>query len=239
MIEPGKYLINWVVPSPFPVLRENEIHIWLVDLNTAVRGLPFFTTLLSSEERSRAEKFKFANLYQNFVITRGLLRKILSKYLGKNPHGLAIKYSPSGKPFIETSVHFNISHSNNLALLAFCAGNELGIDIEYKRQINNIEELCLKFFSKQETEEILSADFQLKVEKFYNFWVKKESYTKAIGGKIFDVLNMLRNYNLHIGKDFQFCIEPLLLNDAYAAAFAIKTKPAVVRYWLVGPDIYQ
>jgi 4'-phosphopantetheinyl transferase len=239
MSEPCNTGANWVAPSPFPLLGENEVHIWLVDLNTAVRGLPFFTALLSSEERSRAEKFKLANLYQNFVVTRGLLRKIVGKYLGENPYGLVIKYSPSGKPFMEASVHFNISHSNNLALLAFCAGNELGIDIEYKRQIKNIEEICLRFFSKQEIEDILSADLKLKVEKFYDFWVRKESYTKAIGGKIFDVLHRLRNYNLHIGKDFQFCIEPLLLNDAYAAAFAIKTKPAVVKYWLVDSDIYQ
>ncbi|WP_374175246.1 4'-phosphopantetheinyl transferase superfamily protein [Flavobacterium tructae] len=80
-----------------------------------------------------------------------------------------------GKPYmLDSNFNFNISHSGNMVVCVF-SKQEIGIDIE---EINEIDySLFENVFSSQEFAEINRDG----LDKFYEFWTRKESVIKAIG----------------------------------------------------------
>lgn len=80
-----------------------------------------------------------------------------------------------GKPYmVDSDFNFNISHSGNTVVCVF-SKQEIGVDIE---EINDIEfDLFEDVFTAQELSDIRSQG----LDKFYEYWTKKESVIKAIG----------------------------------------------------------
>ncbi|MGB3468258.1 MAG: 4'-phosphopantetheinyl transferase superfamily protein, partial [Cyclobacteriaceae bacterium] len=116
------------------------------------------------------------------IIARGTLRKIVSRYLNIEPNKLQFSYSERGKPYLpNTSILFNLSHSQDLALYAITTVNQIGIDLEYIRPMNDAESLAERFFSPQEYNLISQLPPQQKQETFFKIWTCKEAYLKATG----------------------------------------------------------
>lgn len=83
-----------------------------------------------------------------------------------------------GKPYFPEyrEVHFNISHSGNLAVCAV-GETELGADIERIRPVR--EAVCRRVFTEREQDWLRQkADTK---EAFIRLWTLKESYIKATG----------------------------------------------------------
>lgn len=88
-----------------------------------------------------------------------------------------IRYGENGKPMIE-GIHFNISHSVNMAICAV-SSERVGCDIEKVTKYR--EGIAERFFCKREVEYLNSLDGQQKTEAFYRIWTMKESYMKMTG----------------------------------------------------------
>lgn len=88
-----------------------------------------------------------------------------------------IEYSSFDRPFIDTGIDFNISHSGNLIVCALSQTCKLGIDVEYLRPKMLIR--YKSFFTATEWQEInATCD---KQRQFYKLWTKKEAVVKADG----------------------------------------------------------
>jgi 4'-phosphopantetheinyl transferase len=74
---------------------------------------------------------------------------------------------------------FNLSHSHDLACLAISGDFVLGVDIEKIGPVppENIE----RFFSKREQDELAALKGYDRREGFFNCWVRKEAFVKAVG----------------------------------------------------------
>ena len=81
-------------------LRCSEVHVWRTSLNVPASTIWAFEQTLSDDERVKAEKFKFAKDRFHFIISRGVLRTILGRYLQRNPQTLCFAYSHHGKPML-------------------------------------------------------------------------------------------------------------------------------------------
>lgn len=73
-------------------------------------------------------------------MSRGLLRHILAAYTGVRPRELRFRYGARGKPALDgaaaaRSVHFNLSHSADLLVLAVTPARPLGVDVERIRPV--------------------------------------------------------------------------------------------------------
>jgi 4'-phosphopantetheinyl transferase len=88
----------------------------------------------------------------------------------------ALVYPPHG-----AHVHFNLSHSGELALYAFAYDKRVGIDVEYKRSDVEYEAIARVSFSPNEQAVLRSLPNEVKQEAFYNCWTRKEAYIKALG----------------------------------------------------------
>lgn len=101
-----------------------------------------------------------------------LLKKYCEFIHYKGP--IIIEYNEYGKPYIKGNpFYFNKSHSYDYTLLA-CSQQEIGIDIEKHREIK--KHALKRLYTKDEQEEVKDD-----VNKFYDLWVRKESYVKLKG----------------------------------------------------------
>ena len=99
-------------------------------------------------------------------------------------------------------LHFNISHSNDIALLAFGKSYPIGIDVEFRRKNIEITEITKKFFTANEANAINGLSPELQVEHFFNYWTCKEAFIKAIGEGLSYSLSKFevdsKNFKIHI-----------------------------------------
>ncbi len=174
---------TWKLPPPNLALPNNAVHIWRANLQPSPAHLNTLTTLLSTDERERAQNFKFAQHRDHFIAARGTLRTLLGRYLETPPQNLHFAYNDHGKPTLRDAehLHFNLSHSRDLALYAIAHNRRLGIDIEYARRPVNDMQLAERFFSKMEVAALKEVPQAHRAEAFFNCWTRKEAYLKARG----------------------------------------------------------
>ncbi len=169
-----------------PVLLEGDVHIWRASLNQPASDVQSLHQTLAPDEQSRAERCHFERDRQRFIVARGLLRAILSRYVHEHPSHLRFCSSPYGKPALVTQpdremLKFNLSHSSDLVLYAVTRGRSVGIDVERIRPLPDITGMAKRFFSLQEFAMFRALPKHLQLEVFFTCWTRKEAYIKARG----------------------------------------------------------
>src|SRR5580658_10131471 len=169
-------------------LPENEVHLWGVDLAAVAVGEQRWQQLLSEDERARAARFHFSKDRQYFTATRALLRTILASYVRRDPTELVLHYSAKEKPSLTQTlsssggqVEFNVSHSGDVAMLAFSRGRALGVDVEQLRENFDHAAIARRFFSEQEQSQLAELPPPERYLGFFRCWTRKEAYIKAQG----------------------------------------------------------
>jgi 4'-phosphopantetheinyl transferase len=165
------------------VLGPGEIHVWSVRLDPPAEQVERLGRYLSAEEWERANRFRFEKHRRQYVVGRGALRSLLASYLGTRPELVKFSYGPRGKPFLDPQgdLQFNLTNSDELALVGFVLGREIGVDVEYLRKMADCEQISERFFSESERTVLRSLPFPAKEEAFFNCWTRKEAYLKAVG----------------------------------------------------------
>jgi 4'-phosphopantetheinyl transferase len=153
------------------------IDLWLADLAGPTEHLEGW---LSADERARRDRFAFPELRKRFARGRGLLRLVLADYLDQAPGRLEFGYGPQGKPTL-AGLHFNLSHAGDCWLLAVSRDAVLGVDIEHKRPLGDLDGMMRTAFSPTERAGIRALPAHEREEAFYRVWTRKEAYMKATG----------------------------------------------------------
>lgn len=167
-------------------LPKNEVHIWCTFLNESIEKLPKIKSLLSADERKRANHFFFKRHQNRFILCRGLLRLLIGSYLGIDPKQIEFGYRKKGKPVLNgvssfPGLFFNVSHSKELALFAFSRCPKVGIDVEYIQYDSNMEWLENRLFHQGENAFLRNFDARERTKEFYHLWTSKEAFLKATG----------------------------------------------------------
>jgi 4'-phosphopantetheinyl transferase len=167
-------------------LCTNEVHIWRANLDSFSPQAKNFEKILSADELERANHFYFQKDQNRFRWGRALLRIILGSYLHQEPTQITLDYNPFGKPLLAKfpegkSLHFNLSHSQGIALYAVTQGKEIGIDIEQLRPDFPSKKIAERFFTAQESDRLSEVPSEKKSEFFFSLWTCKEAYLKAKG----------------------------------------------------------
>ena len=180
------FLSSWRPPPTTFELQNDEVHVWRAALDPPAGQVWGLWTLLSADERRTAERFHFQTHRSRYIIGRGLLRTILSRYLNRAPGRLRFCYGPYGKPALveaygEEVLCFNVSHSRDLALFAVTRSRALGVDIEHVASDLAGQQLAERFFSPREVAALRTLPVHLRQEAFFTCWTRKEAYLKARG----------------------------------------------------------
>jgi len=173
-----------------PAMPENrlahQIHVWRTSTDLKTPRLRALWSTLSTDERKRAERFRFPRDRQWFIARRGLLRAILGRYLGAEARELRFSYGRFGKPAVASgpdrpALEFNLSHSAGLALVALTAQEGVGIDIERIDAHTDYRDVAVNFFSAQDSEELLRTPPAQARRVFFRLWSMREAVGKARG----------------------------------------------------------
>src|ERR1700691_5906923 len=135
----------WRSPGKDLVLCNDEVHVWRAALGHAPSQINSLLDTLSEDEKSRAERFYFQIDRERFIIARAALREVLGVYLKRAAKSLSFCYGSHGKPALardsgSNPIHFNLSHSNGVAVYAVARDREVGIDLEFIRQDVEVEQ---------------------------------------------------------------------------------------------------
>lgn len=176
----------WLPPPDDLALPGDAIHVWRTSLDLSAPQVQRLRQTLAQDELERAARFYFERDRTHYIVARGVLRDILSRYLKVGPHEPRFSYSSYGKPALVAApgaapLNFNVSHSQGIALFAVTYGRELGVDIEYIRADFECEQIAERFFSEPENAVLRTLPTPVQHEAFFNCWTRKEAYIKAIG----------------------------------------------------------
>ena len=177
---------SWNSPPLDLTLDLGEIHVWRVSLAQTESCLQSLQQTLSTDERAKADRFVFPKDRSQFILSRGALRAILSRYLNISSHILRFDYNPYGKPSLivtqgGNTLRFNVSHSRGIALIAITKNLDIGVDIEGINPNFSCLEIAEKFFSPLENSVLRSLPEHLQATAFFTCWTRKEAYIKAVG----------------------------------------------------------
>jgi len=237
----------WRRPPPDLALSRDDVHVWRVSLEQPTERVHRLTQTLSSDEMERAKRFHFERDRRRFIVGRGVLRAILSQYLGTDPSQVQFSYGPRGKPrlaagFDGDALRFNLAHSHELALYAFTRDREIGIDLEYIHPLSDAEELAAQVFSRRENAELEAMPERKRVDAFFGYWTCKEAYIKATGDGLSLPLDQFE-ISLAPGKSphlvrveqaaeevERWALEPLTPRAGYVAALAVEGRDYQLRF---------
>ena len=177
---------SWPFASEKISFSRNDIHIWCAALDSSSFSMHKFEKMLSTEERTKADRFHLARDRKSFIVGRGVLRNIIGNdYLDTDPEQLKFYHGLRGKAYLAEGIgdgkpQFNKADSRGLALYAFSMEHDVGIDIEYMRDMADAQQIVDGSFSEAEKEAFGALLERQKQEAFFNCWTRKEAYIKAI-----------------------------------------------------------
>ncbi|MBE9178852.1 4'-phosphopantetheinyl transferase superfamily protein [Oculatella sp. LEGE 06141] len=236
--------LEWLPASTPLLLDDHEVHLWRANLDATTDYLKLAQTL-SDDEQRRAERFRFEHLQRHFVVGRGGLRSLLGAYLNLPPETLEFCYGTHGKPALTPAcnpinLQFNVSHSQGLALYAVTRDRPVGVDLEYIRAIDHLDQLTQRFFSAQEHASIGTLPPDQQQTAFFRHWVCKEAYLKATGTGLGQLSHIeisfasgkavLRDETMPRTAS-RWSILEFMLTDEYTAALAVNGTHWRLRCW--------
>jgi 4'-phosphopantetheinyl transferase len=185
-------------------LPAHEAHVWFVRedevqdpaLIEAYRGL------LNDEERQRHQRFLLERHRHEFLLTRALIRSVLSRYAAVAPGDWAFSVGPYGRPVLAgpegaPPLLFNLSNTAGLVACVVALQGDVGIDVENIERHSATVELADRYFSPQESAALKALPPERQRRRFFEYWTLKEAFIKALG------------LGLHLPLDqFSFVLSP-------------------------------
>ncbi|HMD54618.1 MAG TPA: 4'-phosphopantetheinyl transferase superfamily protein [Phycisphaerae bacterium] len=167
-------------------IPDTGIEVWLARLDLDINVVSHYISLLSPDEQERAQRFHFEHDRRRFIVARGTLRILLGKHLVIDPKAIRFAQTEKGKPLITNmTIHFNVSHSHERALIAISNVKPVGVDIEYLAREVDYEALTDRYFTPNEYATLQSFPEEQRKHVFLTCWTCKEAIAKARGEGLF------------------------------------------------------
>ena len=115
-----------------------EIHVWLTfcEAISEEHLLVTYRELLNDMEKKEESRFYCPRDRHRYLVTRALVRTVLSHYASVDPKDWVFSADAYGRPQIvnpqaaDARLSFNVSHTQGLIVLGVAKGRSLGVDVE-------------------------------------------------------------------------------------------------------------
>lgn len=170
-------------------LPQGQVHLWMATCSEIESALieRYRYELLCEEERATESTFHFAHDRQQYLVTRALVRCVLSRYsdraaadwrFGKTAHGRPTIRCPSEQ---ERELSFNISHCAGVVLVGVMKGGQLGIDTESYERRDDFVAIGQRCFTADEVSTLDRLAPTQRWQQYVDYWTLKEACVKATG----------------------------------------------------------
>jgi 4'-phosphopantetheinyl transferase len=202
-------------------LEPGEIHLWLsfYDQLTDPQMDIACRELLNREERAQEARFYFPHDRRQYLFSRALLRRTLSRYVPVDPADWVFSSNAYGRPQIVNAeaarldLSFNVSHTRGLIVLAVTRQRILGVDVENIACRRASIDLADRYFATDEVAALKAVPRHLQSYRFFEYWTFKEAYIKARG---MGLSLPLDKFSFHYPNEHRVAlvIQPELQDDA-------------------------
>ncbi len=163
-----------------------EVHVWYCAYDDVrdERLLARYGALMNDREQTRHDRLYFERDRHMFLVTRALVRTVLSRYAPFEPHAFAFEENAYGRPHLAAATpgpHFNLSNTRGLIACAVAATERVGVDVENVTRPTEPLEIADRFFSSREVLALRRLPAAEHRTRFFALWTLKEAYIKARG----------------------------------------------------------
>ncbi|WP_256096959.1 4'-phosphopantetheinyl transferase family protein [Streptomyces agglomeratus] len=224
--------VSVALPEPSGESGDPVPLLWSVDAgrqgDVAVR---LAAGVLDDGEKERAAAFVRETDRRCYITAHVALRAMLGAWLGMEPGAVRLHREPClscggphGRPATaDGPVHFSLSHSGSVALIA-CAAVPVGVDVEALPRPEVVREIAGELHPR-ETAELSALPEAGRPAAFARGWARKEAYLKGLG------IGLSRSLSLdYLGTGPQVVNHPAgwLIGDVlapagFAAAVAVRS----------------
>lgn len=183
-LSPGQPASIWPTARPDAAIPPRAtVCCWRIETSTITPDLEIvLNNLLSAEEQGRAERFRRIADRHNFIAAHSGLRLLVAAALDRRPHAIRMAQTSAGKPWlIDLAMEFNLSHANNIVLIALASGIPVGIDVETPRALLDREAITKRFLHPGEAADLAQVSGDEAELAFFRCWTRKEAVAKALG----------------------------------------------------------
>ena len=176
--------MTWRDEAVPPPLGPKTIHVWRAGVEADESRIAAQLGVLSAAERDRAARFSFDEPRHRFIRARAVLRRLLGAYLDTDPQAIELDTGDLGKPHLvhpPESLHFNLSHSGGVILLAFARDRDVGVDVERRQRSVDWNAVAARFFTTEEQRDLRALPERERRAAFFRCWTRKEAFLKATG----------------------------------------------------------
>jgi 4'-phosphopantetheinyl transferase len=167
--------------------QAGQVDVWLTSLS-GVSSIDQFACLqlLSESERAKWQRFLARDSQLQYLVTRALVRTILSRYAEVPALTWEFETNKYGRPYVSQpqafrSLRFNLSNTTGLVACAVSRDCEIGIDVENIERTLDTDSLAPWVFAPVELADFRRVRPENRLDRFLSYWTLKESYIKARG----------------------------------------------------------
>jgi 4'-phosphopantetheinyl transferase len=208
-------------------IRPGEAHLWYV-FQDEIRDpalLAAYHGLMTPEEAERQARFMFPKGRHEHLVTRALVRTVLSRYAPVDPRAWTFVKGERGRPEIAgpagvPPLRFNLSHTDGLIACLVALDRVVGVDVEDTLRPSSTVEIADRFFSPHEVRALRAQPPERQRARFFEYWTLKESYIKARGMGLALPLDQF-SFHLDEGPRVRISFDPRLEDDPESWQFAL------------------
>jgi 4'-phosphopantetheinyl transferase len=155
------------------------VAVWRVELPAHI-VVP--DRLVGVQERARATRLGDPFERLRHTASYAVLRSVLSALHGYRADRIEFVRDERGKPRLPgDGLRFNLSRSGAALLIGVCESLEIGVDVEWVREVPDLEGLARNHFSAAEYEVWKRGGASAPNLSFLHGWTRKEACVKAAG----------------------------------------------------------
>ena len=173
---------GFVAPRGLPSPSEH-VSLWWCALACSAGAAAAIAGWLSSDERTRMQRFGSDTLRTRYLVGRASLRWVLAQMLGAAPRDIGIERGPRGRPQLTGAggLDFNVSHTADVALIGLSRDGRIGVDVEREDRTIHSAGLARRILTDRERAALPSDDDDAVRRRILRLWTCKEALAKATG----------------------------------------------------------
>ena len=179
---------RWPVADLGRRLDRHDAFVCVTSLLGNAEDIEHAREVFDDAERDRFERYENREVARRFAISRLKLRGMLASVLSMAPGVVPIRIGLHGKPALaraaqSSGVRFSVAHCDDLLLVAFARGADIGVDVERVRPIERWARVADRVFGASDRAQ-LEREIEMTGDTettFFRYWCRGEAELKALG----------------------------------------------------------
>jgi phosphopantetheine--protein transferase-like protein len=221
---------------PFRLTTDGGVEVWLASTRRqdGVFEDPMLEASLGADELTRLGQTDNPVMARQRLVAYALRRDVLGRVLGMLPKDVPLRFDADGRASLgdvgdvgsvglTEELSLGLSHTEGMVAFALMRGARVGIDVERVHPRRGLVTLARRCFHPAEAARVESAAPDQRPDVFFRLWTAKESFAKASGRDLFEVLP--ERVTTSVSGDAGWRVIPFEVSGEHVGAVTVELLP--------------